>query len=437
MQALPGFRDFLPEDCAKRNYIFARWREVARRYGFVEWEGPVLEPTDLYRKKSGAEIVEQLFNFNDKGEREVAMRPELTPTLARVVAAHERKFKKPLKWFSIGQFFRYEKQQRGRLREHFQLNCDIIGEVSPAADGELIALCIDILRSFGFTDADIVVRISSRTAWESFFQQMRGLQGYSSAEFDQLLAVIDKMGRQPDEKTEQELRPLRVAADDVKRWIAEWNQKIFDRDSVSGNTALALLHQMLHEYLLPRDLLDYVSVDFGVVRGLAYYTDLVFEVFDRSGKFRAVAGGGRYDGLIAQLSDRAVSLPALGFAMGDVVLGELIKEIPAARARMERAVAAADKIDIYVVIAKEERRHDALRQIQQLRDYGYRVDYPLAPEKVAKQFQTAEEARAALALLYGDEWPQVKIKNMATAEQELVLDDHLLAHLQALPSLSS
>ena len=437
MQALPGFRDFLPDNCAVRNYIFSRWRKVARRYGFVEWDGPVLEPTDLYKKKSGAEIVDQLFNFTDKGEREVAMRPELTPTLARVVAAHEREFKKPLKWFSIGQFFRYEKQQRGRLREHFQLNCDIIGEVSPAADGELIALCIDILRSFGFTSADIVVRISSRTAWESFFQQMRGLQGYSSAEFDRLLSVIDKMGRQSDEKTEQELRPLRIAADDVKRWIAEWNQKIFNRDSVSGNTALAMLHQMLHEYLLPRGLLDYVSVDFGVVRGLAYYTDLVFEVFDRSGKFRAVAGGGRYDGLIAQLSDRAASLPALGFAMGDVVLGELMKEIPAARAQMERAVAAADKIDIYVVIAKEERRHDALRQIQQLRDYGYRVDYPLTSEKVGKQFQIAEQLGARVAVLFGDEWPQVKIKSMATGHQELVPHDRLLAYLQALPSLSS
>ena len=152
MQTLPGFRDFLPEDWAKRNYIFARWREVTRRYGFVEWEGPLLEPTELYKKKSGAEIVDQLFNFTDKGEREVALRPELTPTLARVVAAHEREFKKPLKWFSIGQFFRYEKQQRGRLREHFQLNCDIIGEADLAADIELVALCIDLLRAFGFTE---------------------------------------------------------------------------------------------------------------------------------------------------------------------------------------------------------------------------------------------------------------------------------------------
>jgi histidyl-tRNA synthetase len=420
MKALPGFRDFLPDQCATRNYIFTRWREVARRYGFVEWEGPVLEPTELYKKKSGAEIVDQLFNFTDKGEREVALRPELTPTLARVVATHEREFKKPLKWFSIGQFFRYEKQQRGRLREHFQLNCDIIGEVSPAADGELIALCIDILRSFGLTAADIVVRISSRTAWESFFQQMRGLQGYSSAEFDQLLAVIDKMGRQSDDKTEQELRPLGVAADDVKRWIAEWNQKIFDRDSVSGNTALALLHQMLHEYLLPRDLLDYVSVDFGVVRGLAYYTDLVFEVFDRAGKFRAVAGGGRYDGLIAQLSDRSASLPALGFAMGDVVLGEVINETPQVREKMEKAIATDRKIDIYIVIAKEGRRADALTQIQQLRDRGYRVDYPLMPTKVPKQFQTAEDLGATIVILYGDEWPQVKVKKLATREESLI-----------------
>ncbi len=141
MQTLPGFRDFLPDDCAVRNYIFAQWREVSRRYGFVEWDGPVLEPTELYQKKSGPEIVGQLFNFTDKGDREVAMRPELTPTLARVVAAHEREFKKPLKWFSIPQCFRYEKQQRGRLREHFQLNCDIIGEASVEADVELIAVC--------------------------------------------------------------------------------------------------------------------------------------------------------------------------------------------------------------------------------------------------------------------------------------------------------
>src|SRR6059058_5793692 len=170
MRALPGFRDFLPDDCAARSYIFSRWREVAQKYGFVEWDGPVLEPTDLYTKKSGAEIVDQLFNFTDKGEREVALRPELTPTLARVIAAHDREFKKPLKWFSIPQCFRYEKQQRGRLREHFQLNCDIIGESSLEADVELIALAIDLLRSFGFSAEDVVVRISDRDFWTEFLK---------------------------------------------------------------------------------------------------------------------------------------------------------------------------------------------------------------------------------------------------------------------------
>ena len=171
MQPLPGFRDFLPDDCAVRNYIFANWREVARRHAFVEWDGPLLEPTELYKKKSGAEIVDQLFNFTDKGEREVALRPELTPTLARLVAAHGRQFKKPLKWFSIGQFFRYEKQQRGRLREHFQLNCDIVGESDLAADIELVALCIDVLRAFGLSENDFVVRISDREFWTDFLRE--------------------------------------------------------------------------------------------------------------------------------------------------------------------------------------------------------------------------------------------------------------------------
>src|SRR5689334_17178688 len=188
MQPLPGFRDFLPEDCAFRNAIFSRWREVCRRYGFVEWDGPVLEPTELYKKKSGPEIVAQLFNFTDKGEREVAMRPELTPTLARVVAANERRFRKPLKWFSIPQCFRYEKQQRGRLREHFQLNCDIMGEDSLGADVELIALCIDLLRGFGFTPDDVVVRISDREFWTEFLK----VQNVPNDKSPETLQVIDK-----------------------------------------------------------------------------------------------------------------------------------------------------------------------------------------------------------------------------------------------------
>src|SRR6476469_8022355 len=204
MQPLPGFRDFLPDDCAFRNVIFSRWREVCRSYGFIEWDGPVLEPTDLYRKKSGDEIVGQLFNFTDKGDREVAMRPELTPTLARVVAANERAFKKPLKWFSIPQCFRYEKQQRGRLREHFQLNCDIIGETSLESDVELIALCIDLLRGFGLSANDVVVRISDREFWIDFLRQ----HNVSEEKWQETLQIIDKSERESREKTAAKLGPL-------------------------------------------------------------------------------------------------------------------------------------------------------------------------------------------------------------------------------------
>jgi histidyl-tRNA synthetase len=416
MKALPGFRDFLPDQCAARNYIFARWREVARRYGFVEWEGPVLEPTELYKKKSGAEIVDQLFNFTDKGEREVALRPELTPTLARVVATHEREFRKPLKWFSIGQFFRYEKQQRGRLREHFQLNCDIIGEADLAADIELVALCINILCAFGFTEKDFVVRISDRDFWTNFLRE----KNVSPDCWDDLLQAIDKSEREPREKTAEKLGEL---ADPVFALLK------------NGGKSEKL--DKLVDGLGIRGLADYVAIDVGIVRGLAYYTGIVFEVFDRAGKFRAIAGGGRYDNLIQQLSDGAVSMPALGFAMGDVVLGEVIEEIPRAREAMQKATANDRKVDIYMVIAKEERRANALTLIQQLRDRGYRVDYPLTATKVPRQFQTAEDAGASLAILFGDEWPEVKIKELATREEKLIAHKELLAHLQAQSSLSS
>ena len=408
MQALPGFRDFLPDRCAVRNYIFARWREVARRYGFVEWDSPVLEPTELYKKKSGAEIVDQLFNFSDKGEREVAMRPELTPSLARVVAAHEREFKKPLKWFSVGQFFRYEKQQRGRLREHFQLNCDIIGEANLAADIELVALCIDILRGFEFTEKDIVVRISDRDFWIDFLRE----KNVSPDQWDELLQAIDKSGREPREKTAEKLGKL---ADPIFSILKK------------GGKSQKL--DQLVDGLRERGLADYVAIDVGIVRGLAYYTGIVFEVFDRADKFRAIAGGGRYNNLIAQLSDDAVSMPALGFAMGDVVLGELINETAHARDKLENAIANDREIDIYVVIAKEERRGDALAQIQQFRDRGYRVDYPLTSEKVGKQFQTAEQLGARVAALYGDEWPQITVKDLASGEQHLISKDDLVSRV--------
>ena len=413
MQSLPGFRDFAPKDCAARNYIFDRWREVARRYGFVEYDGPLLEDLDLYKKKSGEEIVKQLYDFTDKGGRAVALRPEMTPTLARMIAATHREFKKPIKWFCLPQMFRYERPQRGRLREHYQFNADIIGEESLAADVELIALCVDILRAFGFTAEDVVVRISDREFWIDFLR----MQNVPEEQWQEMLQAIDKSEREPREKTAARLGSL-----------AEPAFKILDGEGKSEKL------ERLLAALRDRGLAEFVKIDLGIVRGLAYYSGVVFEAFDRGGKLRALAGGGRYDNLIQQLSDGAVSLPAIGFAMGDVVLAELIAESPAAQAKMNEAIIAQQNLDIYVVIAKEERRADALSKIQALRDQNYRVDYPLTPAKVGKQFQTAEQLGARLAVLFGNEWPQLKIKDLRTGDQSLVPHEELSGRVAALLS---
>src|SRR3954469_19191677 len=198
IERLPGFRDFYPEplphtdvwSADARQFIFSKWRETALRYSFREYDGPPLEPLELYTLKSGDEIVGQLYNFTDKGEREVVLRPEMTPTLARMIAAHERNYKKPIKWFTIPQLFRYERQQKGRLREHFQLNADIIGESDPAADAELIALLIDMLRSFKLTPDDFVIRLSSRNAWHEFFTTRKG-EPANEYEFYQIIDKLD------------------------------------------------------------------------------------------------------------------------------------------------------------------------------------------------------------------------------------------------------
>ena len=341
------------------------------------------------------------------------MRPELTPTLARVVAAHEREFRKPLKWFSIPQCFRYEKQQRGRLREHFQFNADIVGEASVEADVELIALCIDLLRGFGFSAEDVVVRISDREFWIEFLRARH----VPEDRWQQTLGTIDKSEREPRENTREQLGDLAGAVFEV-----------FERGGESEKL------KSLLGGLERRGLADYAQVDLRIVRGLAYYTGVVFEAFDRAGKLRAIAGGGRYDNLVGHLSDGAASMPAIGFAMGDVVLGELLRDREVTRRQMETAVQSEQKLDVYLVVAKEERRAEAMRHVQELRDHRYRVDYPLIPAKVGKQFQTAEHLGARFAILYGDEWPQVKVKNLATRDEQLVGHEDVLAHLARLSS---
>ena len=353
MNPLPGFRDFYPDTLALRRHIFGKWRDVARRYGFREYDGPPLEPLELYTQKSGDEIVGQLFNFVDKGDRAVALRPEMTPTLARMVGAHHRDYKKPIKWFAIPQLFRYEKQQRGRLREHFQFNADIIGEPGASADAELIALAIDTLRSFGLTENDFVVRVSDRRVWQRFLLEAGIAEDKQYAAFQ----AIDKLEREPREKTHEKLVVAGLTIHKVEEILAIADGKTTP-DAPELQQALAKLG----------DLTKFCKLDFKIVRGLAYYTGIVWEIHDTKGELRAVAGGGRYDGLLKQVS--GVDLPALGFGMGDVVLGELLKD----RGLLPKLDSG---LDCYVVMTDEALRPQALQLIHELRDAGIAVDYAL------------------------------------------------------------
>ena len=412
MEKLPGFRDFYPADCARRNYVLETWRGVARRYGFVEFDGPVVESMELYEKKSGGELVGQLFTVGasaEPGSVKGALRPEMTPTLARMVAARERDFKKPIKWFCVPNFFRHERQQRGRLREFCQLNCDIIGEASAAADAELIAVQVDMLLAFGLTEKDFVVRLSSRAAWQGFFAaNARRTDGAALTAEDEyeFFQIVDKAERAPAEKTHAALGKFDMTGDALFAFMR-------------SKEASADIAPILAD-LRARGLGGFVEVDYAIVRGLAYYTGVVFEVFDRGKVERALSGGGRYDRLLSLMSDGKVDLPALGFGMGDVVLLNLLDEIPAAKAKMEAWCSAQHACDIFVVLAKEELRPQALALVQELRDSGKRVDFPLVQAKVGKQFQAAENLGARFAVVIGDEWPRMKVKVLATREEREV-----------------
>ena len=373
-----------------RQYIFDQWRTIARRYGFREYDGPPLEPLELFTTKSGEEIVGQLYNFTDKGERDISLRPEMTPTLARMVAAHERNYKKPIKWFAIPQLFRYERQQKGRLREHFQFNADFIGETDPAADAELIALLIDTLRAFGLTAEDFVIRLSSRNAWQDFFKQAAATHAHEYEFFQ----VIDKLERTAPEETEKKLAALGFSLAEVNEFI-ESGKPTAELESILQNLAA-------------RGLKDFVKIDYKVIRGLAYYTGVVFEAFDRKGEFRAIAGGGRYNNLVKLISGGKVDLPALGFGMGDVVLLELLK----ARGLLPKF---DSPMDVFVLIEDEALRPNSLKLVHDLRAAGYAVEYPLTPAKPDKQFKRAQELKVAhTARLENDDY--VRIRNVKTRE---------------------
>ncbi|MDZ4815936.1 MAG: histidine--tRNA ligase [Verrucomicrobiota bacterium] len=429
-QALPGFRDFYPDDLFIRNYVLSKWRDTVTRYGFVEYDAPPLEALELYTHKSGDEIVSQLFNFVDKGDRAVALRPEMTPSLARMAGARARDFKKPMKWFAVPQLFRYESPQKGRLREHFQLNCDIMGESGFGAEVEILALLVDTLRSFGLTENDFKVRFFSREFWRLFLTSSDiGLSIPVEGAPDPIaiaLGIIDKMERRKPEDSRKDFGTIGLTDKHIELitqfassgWLTEPL-----KDTLANDQMETLKAQYLEKLQAFPSIYPFIQLDGTIVRGLAYYTSTTFEAFEVNPKAgqtgekfvgRAIAGGGRYDDLVQKIS--GTSLASIGFGMGDVVLGNMLKERNLFPARQS-------SVDVYVVILEETLRSSALGLVHTLRDQGVRVDYSFVSAKAGKQFEQAQERGASHAIIVApDEWQkgQVKIKTLATRVEEIV-----------------
>jgi histidyl-tRNA synthetase len=331
----------------------------------------------------------------------------MTPTAARLVAARERDFKKPIKWFSISPFFRFEKPQRGRLREFYQINCDIFGDNSAAADAELIALAIELHRAFGLSEQDFFVRLNNRNLWAGFLRERNGPED----RLTEFLAIIDKLERDAEEITKAKLLPFGLGLSEVRDFLRT------PPESIPG------FEPLLRE-LRWRGLERFVELDLTIVRGLDYYTGLVFELFDRKKANRSLAGGGRYDDLVRVISDGSVDLPAAGFAVGDLVLANLIEEIDHARTAAFQALERR-RFGFFVVIADESRRPEALHLVSRLRRSGASVDFALQPAKVARQFQQAEAVGASHAIVVGQEWPEIRLKTLGDRTERVLSSEEL------------
>lgn len=421
-QVLPGFREFYPEECSVRRYIFDQWHKTVRAYGFQEIEPPLLEPLELFTEKSGPEIAEQLFHFVDKGGRSVALRPELTPSVVRMVAAKAQALRKPIKWFNVGEQFRFERPQKGRLRSFHQLNVDCFGVADESADAEMLALLIQLFVDFEFTSEDLQVHLSDRTLWFAFLEA----EGLGSGDVQKVLGIVDKMGREPEEKS---LLKLQEAVGDVASGLwQKIKQLVAARDLPSlkaifegiENPAIAeslSRWERLFERLKSMDCSQYILVDLGIVRGLAYYTGFVFEVFEKSGQMRALAGGGRYDRLVEKLG--GPSMPAVGFAIGDVVLTLLLEE----KGLLPEPPANAQ---VVAVFTGPEEEQVALSLVQKLRKNSISAEYLLGGGSVAKQMKFADQSRASWVIFVGAEElkvGQVKVRNMA-AHEEILMDQN-------------
>ena len=406
-----------------RNDIFDAWRRVSRRYGFMEYDGPPLEELELYTGKSGDEILDQLYEFTDKGDRRVALRPEMTPSLARILGARSRALPKPIRWFAVPQLFRYERQQRGRLREHFQWNVDLVGEGGVEADAEVLAVAIDGLRELGLTSADVRARVSDRLLLSEVLRAL----GVPGERLQAAYAAVDRVERDPRGRISE-----RLTSQDGVGLSNEQSIKVlelFDSptiDRIEGefghvDTVAARISEIRGYLTILEELgfADFVEFDLTIVRGLAYYTGIVFELFDRQGQFRAICGGGRYDRLLERVGGDP--LPAVGFGMGDVVLGELLKD-------RGRAPEYNPKVDYFVVSIGEGQGSLVRRVAGAQRRRGRSVVYSYRPQSVRKQFSSAATVGANSVIVLGPDEVErgvAVVRDMVSGEEREVPLEHL------------
>jgi len=415
-QGVRGTRDFYPDDMRLRNWLFDNFINASLLHGFEEYDAPILEHEELYTRKQGEEITQQLYNFQDKGDRKVALRPEMTPSLARMVMSRAGGLPMPIKWFSIPQCWRYERTQRGRGREHYQWNVDIWGTTEISADAELISVIVTFFEGIGLTSEDIVIRISSRKVLE----EVLGSLDIEGDVFAQTCIIVDKMDK---------LSP-KVIAEQLSK-LGHFSEIVTTIQSVLGIKDMGGLKKALKAESLAVSELnslfdaidsygisEWVEFDASIVRGLAYYTGSVFEAHDRDGKFRAICGGGRYDKLISTLGGK--DLPATGFGFGDMVIMELLAE----KGLVPGLVSGIDDI---VIPLNPDLRNVAVKVAASLRDSNRTVDLVLEDKKMKWVFKHAERIGAKrLVLVAPDEWSRkmIKVKDLETGEEsEISLGD--------------
>ena len=415
-QGVRGTRDFYPEDMRLRNWLFDNFTIASLSHGFEEYDAPVLEHEELYTRKQGEEITKQLYNFQDKGNRDVSLRPEMTPSLARMVMAKAGSLPMPIKWFSIPQCWRYERTQRGRGREHYQWNVDIWGTTEISADAELISVLVTFFEEVGLTSGDIVIKISSRKVLE----EVLGNLGVKGDQFAQTCIIVDKMGKLPSEIIEEQLSELGHSSEvvsSIQSVLGIKDMKSLKKSLEDKSAAVSELNT-LFDLIDSYGMSDWVEFDASIVRGLAYYTGSVFEAHDREGKFRAICGGGRYDNLLSTLGGK--DLPATGFGFGDMVIMELLSE----KGLVPELISGVDDI---VLPLNQDLRGIAVKVASSLRSSDRTVDLVLDDKKIKWAFKHAERTGARrLVLLAPDEWSRkmVKVKDLETGEEsEVSIED--------------